>query len=238
MKARLAGRTALVTGASRGIGLAIATALAGAEARVLLLSRDAGRLAELAESLGAGAVAIPCDLGVSADVDSAIARIVAVAGVPDVLVSNAGAFLLGLVGAMPPDEMDQMLHLNLGAPHRLLHAFVPAMRERRSGDVVTIGSVADRATYPENAGYAATKFGARAMHQVLREELRGSGVRASLISPGPVDTHIWDPIRPETRVGYPTRDQMLRPEDVAEAVLWTVTQPPHVNVDELRLSRS
>jgi NADP-dependent 3-hydroxy acid dehydrogenase YdfG len=134
--------------------------------------------------------------------------------------------------------MDQMLHLNLGAPHRLLHAFVPAMRERRSGDVVTIGSVADRATYPENAGYAATKFGARAMHQVLREELRGSGVRASLISPGPVDTHIWDPIRPETRVGYPTRDQMLRPEDVAEAVLWTVTQPPHVNVDELRLSRS
>src|SRR5688500_3646414 len=100
MKAPLAGRTVVVTGASRGIGLAIATALAGAEARVLLLARDAGRLAELAESLGRGAVAIPCDMGMNADIDSAIARIGAVAGVPDVVVSNAGAFLLGLVGAM------------------------------------------------------------------------------------------------------------------------------------------
>lgn len=238
MTALLAGRTAVVTGASRGIGLAIATALAGAGGRVILLARDAGRLAEITESLGGGAVAIACDLGVSADVDTAIAKIWAVAEVPDVMVSNAGAFVLGLVGAMPPAELEQMLDLNLLAPYRLLHAFVPPMRERRSGDVVTIGSAADRATYPENAAYAATKFGARAMHQVLREELRGSGVRTSLISPGPVDTHIWDPIRPETRAGFPTRDQMLRPEDVAQAVLWAVTQPPHVNVDELRLSRA
>lgn len=234
----LAGRTVLVTGASRGIGQAIATLLAGAGGRMILLARDAGRLAELAESLGGGAVPIACDLGVGADVESAISQIGAVIGVPDVIVCNAGAFSIGLVGAMPPAEVAQMLDLNLLAPYRLLHAFVPGMRERSSGDVVTIGSIADRTTYPENAAYAATKFGARAMHQVLREELRGSGVRASLISPAPVDTHLWDPIRPETRAGYPTRDQMLRPEDVAEAVLWAVTQPPHVNIDELRLSRA
>ncbi len=234
----LAGRSVLVTGASRGIGQAIATLLAGAGGRLILLARDAGRLAGLAESLGGGALPVACDLGVPGDVESAIARIGGAIGVPDVIVGNAGAFSIGLVGVMPPAEVAQMLDLNLLAPYRLLHAFVPGMRERHSGDVVTIGSIADRTTYPENAAYAATKFGARAMHQVLREELRGTGVRASLISPAPVDTHIWDPIRPETRAGYPTRDQMLRPEDVAEAVLWAITQPPHVNIDELRLSRA
>lgn len=238
MPAALAGRTAVVTGATRGIGLAIATALAGAGSRVILLARDAQRLADVAESLGGGAVPLACDLEVGADVDAAIAQIHAVAGVPDVLVSNAGAFSLGLVGAMPPREVEQMLEFNLLTPYRLLHAFVPAMRDRGSGDVVTIGSVADRATFPENAAYAATKFGARAMHQVLREELRGSGVRATLVSPAAVDTHIWDPIHPETRIGFPTRDRMLRAEDVAAAVLWVLEQPRHVNVDELRLSHA
>lgn len=238
MTAPLAGRTAVVTGATRGIGLAIAGALAGAGGCVILLARDAGRLAEVAASLGTGALAIACDLGVGADVEQAIAKIRAVTGVPDVLVSNAGAFTLGLVGAMPPTEVEQMLDLNLLTPYRLLHAFVPGMRDRGRGDVITIGSVADRATFAENAAYAATKFGARAMHQVLREELRGSGVRVSLISPAAVNTRIWDAIRPETRAGFPTREQMLRPEDVAAAVLWTLLQPSHVNIDELRLSRA
>lgn len=238
MPPAVAGRTAVVTGATRGIGLAIATALAGAGSRVILLARDAGRLADVAESLGGGAVPLACDLEVGADVDAALAQIRTVSGVPDVLVSNAGAFSLGLVGAMSPREVGQMLAFNLLTPYRFLHAFVPMMRERGSGDVVTIGSVADRATLPENAAYAATKFGARAMHQVLREELRGSGVRATLVSPAAVDTHIWDPIRPETRAGFPTRDRMLRAEDVAAAVLWVLEQPRHVNVDELRLSHA
>jgi gluconate 5-dehydrogenase len=131
MTAQLAGRTAVVTGATRGIGLAIAGALAGAGGRVILLARDAGRLAEVAASLGTGALAIACDLGVGADVEQAIAQIRAVTGVPDVLVSNAGAFTLGLVGAMPPTEVEQMLDLNLLTPYRLLHAFV---RDARQGE--------------------------------------------------------------------------------------------------------
>lgn len=238
MSKELEGAVAVVTGGSKGIGLAVAQALGSAGARVIALARDAQKLAQLTPQLGRNAVGIAADLSVKADVDSALEQIRAVAGVPDIVVSNAGAFELGLVGEMAPAQVERMLALNLLAPYAFFHAFVPGMRERGSGHLVSIGSVADRETYPENAAYSATKFGARAMHQVLRQELRSSGVRIALVSPGPVDTHIWDPIAPESRPGYPRRDEMLDVEAVAAAVLWVVTRPASVNVDELRLSRS
>ncbi len=234
----LQGKTAVVTGASRGIGAAVARALAAGGARVALLARHAGALDAIAAEIGGGAVAIPCDLTVAQDVEAALATIARTLGTPDVLVSNAGSFALGAIGAMPPAEVEQMLQLNLVAPYRLMHALVPAMRARGSGHVVTIGSIADRLTFPENAGYAAGKFGARAMHEVLRQELRGSGVRVSLVSPGPTDTPIWDPINPDVRPGFTPRAQMLGADAVADAVLWVVTRPASVNVDELRLSHS
>ena len=152
--------------------------------------------------------------------------------------SNAGVFPVARVEETPPAEFARALTLNLAAPFALLHALVPGMRTRGFGDVVTIGSIADREIFPENGAYAATKFGARALHEVLRSELRGSGVRASLISPGPVDTPIWDSLDADSRPGFPSRAAMLRPDDVAEAVLWVVTRPAHVDVNELRLGRS
>jgi NADP-dependent 3-hydroxy acid dehydrogenase YdfG len=139
---------------------------------------------------------------------------------------------------MPPDEIERMLTLNLVAPYRLLYALVPSMRARGSGHIISIGSVADRVAFPENAGYAAGKFGGRALHEVLRQELHGSGVRVSLVSPGPVDTGIWDPIDPDNRPGFPPRSAMLRAADVADAVQWVASRPAGVNVDELRLSRA
>jgi NADP-dependent 3-hydroxy acid dehydrogenase YdfG len=120
----------------------------------------------------------------------------------------------------------------------LVRAVLPAMRARGRGHIVTVGSVADRAVYPENAAYAASKHGARALHEVLRLETRGSGVRATLVSPGPVDTPLWDTIDPDHRDGFTPRAQMLSAQAVADAVLYVVTQPPDVNVDELRLSRA
>jgi NADP-dependent 3-hydroxy acid dehydrogenase YdfG len=238
MAGPLAGATAVVTGASRGIGAAVARVLSGAGARVALLARNDAQLDALARTLPNGAFGVPCDLRVEGEVEGALARLHAAAGVPDILVNNAGAFALGLVGTLPLAEVERMVDVNLLAPYRLAHHLVPAMRERGSGIVVTIGSIADHVAYPENAGYAAGKFGVRAVHEVLRAELRGTGVRASLVSPGPVDTEMWDPIAPETRPGFPPREAMLRPDDVAEAVLWVVTRPRHVNVDELRLGRS
>jgi ribitol 2-dehydrogenase len=235
---RLDGRSALVTGASRGIGLAIARALAGAGARVAMLARSAEALGREAAAIGARATAVPCDLGSREQLTAALTRLRETAGNIDLFVSNAGVFPLARVEDTPPAEFERALTLNLAAPFALLHALVPGMRARGCGDVVTIGSVADRQILPENGAYAATKFGARALHEVLRAELRGSGVRASLISPGPVDTPIWDSVDPDSRPGFPARAAMLRPEDVADAVLWVVTRPAHVDVDELRVGRS
>jgi len=234
----LHGQCAVVTGASRGIGAAVAHALAADGARVVLVARSADALAREAAAIGPAAIPLVCDLSDPAEVQRALQQLAERVGTPDIVVNNAGAFALGAVGQMSPDEAERMLQLNVAAPYRLLHALVPAMRRRGRGHLVTIGSIADRHAFPENAAYAASKFGARAMHEVLRQELRGSGVRVTLVSPAPVDTAIWDSIRPETRPGFPARDQMLRPEAVADAVRWAVTRPGDVNIDELRLGHA
>jgi NADP-dependent 3-hydroxy acid dehydrogenase YdfG len=229
----------VVTGASRGIGRAVAGALAAAGAQPFLLARSADALARVALELGGEAVAVPCDVTRAEDVERAVQRILERhAEGPAILVNNAGIFPIGAIEQTDPLRFEETLKANLLAPFRLLHAFVPLMRAAGRGHVITIGSVADRSIYAGNGAYSASKFGARAMHEVLREELRGSGLRATLVSPSATDTPLWDPIDPDHTPGFPPRAAMLRPDDVADAVLWAVTRPRHVNVDEVRLSRA
>ena len=228
----------MVTGASRGIGRAIALALADAGARVTLVARGAQELHDLANNIGAAAHAVPCDLGDMVSVAALAAILGADERAPDILVNNAGLFPLGALDETDPVLFEQTVRLNLVAPFYLLRALLPVMRAKRAGHVVTIGSVADRTVFPGNGAYAASKFGQRAMHEVLLQELRGSGLRGTLISPAATDTPIWDAIDPDSRPGFPKRASMLRASDVADAVLWAVTRPAHVNIDELRLSSS
>lgn len=232
----LAGRIALVTGASRGIGLAVAQALAGAGARVAMLARSAGALRAAAAPLGA--LAIPCDVSDDTATAAAAEQATRELGAPEILVNNAGLFVLAPIESQSIAELRATLDTNLVAPFVLARALLPAMREAARGHIVTIGSIADRSTFPENAAYAASKFGGRAFHQVLREELRGSGVRATLVSPGPVDTSLWDSIGPDDRAGFTPRARMLSAAAVADAVLFALTRDPSVNIDELRLSRA
>jgi NAD(P)-dependent dehydrogenase (short-subunit alcohol dehydrogenase family) len=231
--APLGGRVAIVTGASRGIGRAVAVALADAGATLTLLARDERRLAPVAAELGARA--ITCDVSNAADIERVLAT---VREPPDILVNNAGLFELARVEETPPEAFEAALSVNLVAPFLLTRAFLPAMRARGHGDIVTIGSIADHAVFPENGAYAASKHGVRALHDVLRTELRGSGVRVTLVSPGPVDTPLWDPIQPDAREGFTPRVGMLSSEAVAAAVLYAVTQPPEVDVELVRLSHS
>jgi NAD(P)-dependent dehydrogenase (short-subunit alcohol dehydrogenase family) len=235
----LAGRTALVTGASRGIGLETARCLAAAGARVALLARGAEALARAAGEIGGGAIPVACDVSrPDAVEDAAAATAEAFGGAPDVLVNNAGLFLLRPVAETDPLDFARTLETNLVAPFLFARTFLPAMRERGRGHVVTIGSIADRVTFPENGAYAASKYGMRALHEVMRAELRGTGVRTTLVSPGPVDTALWDPVDPDARPGFTPRAAMLSPRAVADAVLYAVSCDPAVNVDELRLTRA
>jgi NADP-dependent 3-hydroxy acid dehydrogenase YdfG len=235
----LAGRTALVTGASRGIGAAVARRLARDGARVALLARSREPLAALAAEIGGGAIAIPADIGSADAVDEARTAL-AGAGVdaPDILVNNAGIFFITPAHETSVDAFRSLVELNLTAPFAFVQAFLPAMRRRGSGHVVTIGSIADRDAFAGNAAYAASKFGLRALHEVLRAELKGTGVRASLVSPGPVDTPLWDAVDPVHRTSLTPPADMLPAGAVADAVHYVVTAPAAVNVDELRLSRS
>ena len=216
-----------MTGASRGIGAAAADALRAAGARVVRVSRSL--------PAEAGYIDLPTDLTDSAQVDALAARLDAV-GVPEIVVSNAGGFLLRPLAETSLADFDAQLAINLRAPFAVARALLPRMQAAgRGGCYITVGSVADHIGYPENAAYAASKYGLRGLHETLLAEYRGSGVRLTLISPGPTDTSLWDPFDPDRREGFPARAAMLRPADVAEAILFVATRPPHVLIDWLRL---
>jgi NADP-dependent 3-hydroxy acid dehydrogenase YdfG len=235
----LSGRTALVTGGTRGIGRAVASALVQAGARVFLLARTREGLDAAVAELGTAAAAHACDVTDAEQVAKVLPALLAEAGgAVDILVNNAGLFPLASVADTSPADFARTLDANLISPFRVLHAVLPAMQARGAGHVITIGSVADRRIFGGNGAYSASKFGARALHEVLREETVGTGVRCTLVSPAATDTSIWDAIDPDNRPGFPPRASMLRAADVADAVLWAVTRPPHVNVDELRVSRA
>lgn len=228
---RLAGRLAVVTGGSRGIGLATAQALAAQGATVV-------RLARTLSSSSGGFHDIRCDLSDTAQVVTATTRLLGEWGVPQILVNNAGGFLLRPFEETEPAEFERQLTLNLRAPFLIAQGLLPAMRAAGSGTVVTVGSVADHVAFPGNAAYAATKYGLRGLHETLAAEYRGTGLRFTLVSPGPTDTAAWDSLDPDRREGFTPRAEMLRPEDVADAIVFAVTRPPQATVEWLRLMPS
>ncbi len=206
--------------------------------RVYMLARGELDLQHVARTLSDLARPIVCDVTNAGAVERAVYQIATETnGAPDILINNAGIFPLAALHVLTADELQQTLSTNVVAPFRFVRAFLPSMLQRRSGHIVTIGSVADRAVFVENGAYAASKHAQRALHEVLRQEVQGTGIRASLVSPGPTNTGIWDAIDPDNRVGFPPRSAMLTPNAVAAAIHWVVTSPPELNVDELRLSR-
>jgi NADP-dependent 3-hydroxy acid dehydrogenase YdfG len=225
----LAGKVAVVTGASRGIGLAVGAALWAGGAHVVRLARS------LRDRVGENETDLACDLTDAGAVDRAVAHIRSALGVPDILVNNAGVFLIRPVEETSPEEFARTLSTNLTGPFLIVRALLPGLKERASGHLVTIGSVADHVGFPGSSAYAASKFGLRGLHEALTAELAGTGVRTTLVSPGPVDTALWDAVDPDSRPGFTKRKDMLLAGDVAEAVLFAVTRPSRVAVSELRM---
>jgi NADP-dependent 3-hydroxy acid dehydrogenase YdfG len=213
--------------------------LAGEGVRVVLLARNEAKLKEISRSLK-GSIPIVCDVTRPESVEKAAKRVTSeLKRTPDILVNNAGIFGVSTVEETSTEFFIDTINTNLVGPFLLVRSFLGEMKKRKTGHVVTIGSVADRTIYTGNAAYSAAKFGVRAMHEVLRAELRGTGVRATLVSPAATDTEIWNTVSVTDPAGKPhSKRPLLDPEDVVRAVMFALTQPERVNIDELRLSHS
>ena len=232
----LVGRTALVTGASRGIGRRVAEALAEEGVRVWGLARSAEALADLARAHGTEVLV--ADLADDAATWSVLDQMTdSIGAAPDLVVNAAGVFGIASCADETVMSLDAHLAVNLRGPFLVTRALLPSMLERGSGLIVNIGSVAGRKAFPGNAAYSASKFGLRGFHEVLLEELRDTGVRASLIEPAATDTPLWDPLDPDSDPGLPDRAAMLSASDVAEAVLFVASRPDGVRIPLLQVER-
>jgi NAD(P)-dependent dehydrogenase (short-subunit alcohol dehydrogenase family) len=226
----LAGKVAVVTGASRGIGLAVSDELRAAGAHVVRLARS------LADGAADRETTLRCDVTRPEDVARVVQAVEAERGVPDIVVNNAGVFFVKRLAETTAAMFAESIATNLTGPFLVAHAFVPAMLRRGSGHLVTIGSSSDRLAYPGNSAYAASKYGVRGLHEVIAAELAGSGVRTTLVSPGAVNTEMWDAVDADVSGGPRKRLDMMRAEDVAEAVLFAVTREARVTVSEIRMA--
>jgi NADP-dependent 3-hydroxy acid dehydrogenase YdfG len=230
----MASPLAVVTGASSGIGAATARHLARAGFEVVCAARRTERIEELAAEIGGRAV--PCDV---TDADSVATLAAAVGPRLDVLVNNAGgAFGLSTVAEADADEWRRMYDVNVIGLMRVTRALLPALVASGAGVVVNVGSIAGRRTYEGGAGYTAAKHGTRAVTETLRLELYDQPVRVSEVAPGMVRTEEFSLVRfdgdqERADAVYAGVPEPLVADDVADAIAWVATRPPHVNIDEL-----
>jgi 3-oxoacyl-[acyl-carrier protein] reductase len=225
-------QVAIITGAGRGIGAAIARKLASMGATAVLCGRTRAALENtaqaIAENQGRSEI-IACDVTQVNSVEAAAKRVESALGRIDILVNNAGiGGFGGPLHQLPPDAWDQILNTNLRGVFYTIRAFAPLMMKARSGHIINISSLAGKNALPNGAAYAASKWGLNGLTYSVAEELRGQNIRVSVICPGSVNTELSphmgkDPMK------------MLQPEDVAHAVEMLVTQAPQSFVSEILL---
>jgi NADP-dependent 3-hydroxy acid dehydrogenase YdfG len=235
MAGTLAGKVAWVTGAGSGIGRAAAVALAAEGAKVALTGRRAAPLEETAALIGAGTEVVTADLTDAAQVSAARDAVLKAFGRLDIVVSNAGLNAPERRWAvLKPETISALVDGNLKAPAYVAQASLPALREAK-GIIVHIASWAGRFIgHVSGPTYVAAKHGLVALSHTLNMEECGHGVRSTVIEPGEVNTPIMD-LRP-VKLPPEVRAKMLQPEDVAAAVLFAVTMPPHACINEILIS--
>ncbi|MFD8076314.1 SDR family NAD(P)-dependent oxidoreductase [Streptomyces sp. NPDC059718] len=236
MSGTLEGKIVLVTGASSGIGRATAIALSKAGALVAVGARRADRLKDLVQDAPGEMLALDLDVTDHASVRDAVAAAVERFGGLDILVNNAGVMLSGPILGADTTEWTRMVETNLLGSMYAVHAALPHLLERK-GAVVQVSSTSGRTATAASGVYSATKFGVTAFAESLRQEVTEQGVRVVLVEPGFVSTeltsHITDPAIQAMAKSMAESMRTLQPEDIAAAVLYAVTQPDHVAVNEI-----
>jgi short-subunit dehydrogenase len=227
----LDGASAVVTGASRGIGSAVAELLATEGARVVMAARslaDLDRRREEIARVGAAPVCVQADIRLDADVDALLQATLDTVGVPDIVVANAGIGLYAPIGETSMEDFDDIVATNVRGTYALVRAFLPGMLERGSGHVVVLASVAGLHGFANETAYCTSKFAQVGFAQALDNEVREQGIKVSCICPGGVNT---DFAIGRGRVsGDPMLEQFMSAEDIAQAVRLAVCTGPNARI--------
>ncbi|MDG4879756.1 SDR family oxidoreductase [Mesorhizobium sp. WSM4884] len=233
MSESLSGKVAAITGAASGIGLECARAMLAAGAKVVLVDRAEDKLKALVAELGDDVFAVVTDLLDPASVDRMMPTILEKTGRLDIFHANAGAYVGGEVASGDPDQWDRMLNLNINAVFRTVHAVLPHMIEKKSGDIIVTSSVAGFVPVVWEPIYTASKFAVQAFVHTLRRQVLKHGIRVGAIAPGPVVTALlsdWPKAKMEEALAA---GSLMEPKEVADAVLFMLTRPRNVTIRDL-----
>lgn len=226
-------KTAAITGAASGIGLECARILIEQGAQVVLIDRAGDRLSALCEELGDAAKALVIDLLEGPQVSGMLPQIEALVGPLDIFHANAGAYVGGAAADGNPDEWDRVLNLNVNAAFRSVQAVLPAMIERKAGDIIFTSSVAGVVPVVWEPIYTASKFAVQAFVHATRRQVSQYGIRMGAVLPGPVVTALLDDWPKEKMEEALANGSLMQPREVAEAVLFMLTRPRGVVVRDM-----
>ena len=236
MDKRLAGKVAIVTGASRGIGKAICIELAKEAATVVLAARAIDKMnetAKLVTAAGGKAQIIPTELTDESSIKNLFKATAERFGRLDILVNNAGITHSAKLEDTLTEDLDRCLNINARAPFILCREALPLLKKADAAYIINIASVVGVKAYPLQSAYTASKHALRGMTMALAEELKGSNIRVHLLCPGGVDTELVTKVRPDIK-----KQDLMQPEEIAELVLYLLTHKGNAVVDELHIRRA
>jgi NAD(P)-dependent dehydrogenase (short-subunit alcohol dehydrogenase family) len=236
MTKQLAGKVALVTGSSRGIGRAISVALAQEAATVVLAARSIRKLQETADQVteaGGKADIVVTELTEEESIKNLIKTTANKFSRLDILVNNAGVTHSAKLEQTATEDWQRCMQINARAPFILCREALPLLKKAEAGYIINIASVVGVKGYPLQSAYTSSKHALRGMTISLAEELRGSNIRVHLLCPGGVDTDLVQKVRPDIK-----KDELMQPEEIAELVLYLVTHKGNAVIDELHIRRA
>jgi ribitol 2-dehydrogenase len=229
----LDGKVVIITGASTGIGAATARSLAALGCKLTLAARSADKLNALAAELGPNALAVPTDITLPADIAAMVDKTIAHFGRVDVLFANAGIYIPGQVAEGDPDAWANLMRVNVDGVLRSAHAVLPHMMAQKSGDILVTSSISGFIDIHWEPVYSASKHAIQGFVHTLRRQVAKDGIRVMAVAPGMVANELWG-FYDRAKIDQIVAERgAIRSEDVAEAVVFMLSQPPHVTIRDL-----